>query len=83
MMAFPKKVIPLLMASSDYFNILLMIPDGPEDLSFFIFSIARTISSFVINGAGQRTASTGGRLFSDQGNSAFKYLHNDPAMLVF
>ena len=82
MMAFAKSVIPLLLVSSDDFNILLMIPDGPGDLSFFVLSIPRT-NSFVINEADQRTASTGGRLSSDQKNSAFSYFHNDPTMLDF
>ena len=40
-----------MLASSYYFNILLMIPDGQEDLLLFNILILRTTSSFVINGA--------------------------------
>ena len=60
MMAFAKSVVVSLLVSSDAFYILLMIPDGPVTLPFFMFSTAA------------RTASTDGRLFSDQGKSAVR-----------
>ena len=69
-----------MLASSYYFNILLMIPDCPEDLLLFNILILRTTSSFVINGAREQHERVVGY---PQGNSAFSYFHIDPVMLVF
>ena len=66
MMGFAIRVIASLLVSSNAFNILLMIPDGPWASTILIIPTATVILLFVINGcfnrAHPRTASTGGRL---------------------